>query len=352
MRKPLTGKIILLAALNGALSACSGGGGGGMSQSVTAGTSTTTASTNTGAAVDFGDTGIAGTVTSPAAATFGSASPQLAASGGTSFDGTNGSFPANVTFPLLISSLQKSPTGLSPVSGNQGATVTVVNSSFNSTTVQLTIPSLGVNEALLLHSSLASGGDQFIDGLSYAVMGAWIQRQTTNSPNQLSNSVFVFGYETPQTAMPTSGTAVFSSKGWAVAHIYKPFGGEIRTSTAIGDASISANFGSGAITGSFTKMQTTILPVQTWNDVSLSANIASGTNRFSGTTVASGYLHESVRLGDGEHKRGILRTGGTKSRSSVVPQRWHGVCVGNRSGRSLSILKFIHIHLRTHQEQK
>jgi len=81
--------------------------------------------------------------------------------------------------------------------------------------------------------------------------------------------------------MPTSGTAVFS--GGAQGSVYKTIGTEIQTTFVGGDASISANFGSGAITGSI-KMQTGNQP---WNDMTLSANIATGTNRFSGSTAAA-----------------------------------------------------------------
>jgi hypothetical protein len=238
---------------------------------------------------DSYDTGIAGSVVAPGAATFGAASPQVASSGGPTFNGSSGSFPSNVTFPLLISSLQKSSTGLSPVSGNQGATITVVNSSFSGSTVQINIPSAGVNVTETIHTSLASGLGQFIEGLNYAVIGAWIVRQgANNSGNLLNDNEFVFGYETPQAAMPTSGTAVFTG-GDVQADVYKTVGTEIQTTTVVGTSlssvSISANFGSGAVTGSFTKMQT--FNSQPWNDVTLNANIATGTNRFSGSTAAA-----------------------------------------------------------------
>jgi hypothetical protein len=298
MRKTHISKIITLAALCSAFSAaCGGGGGGGMSQAASAGTPANMTPSPIVMGPDSYDTGIAGSVATPAAATFGSAPAQLASSGGSTFDGTSGTYPSNVTFPLLISSLQKSGTGLSQVSGNQGATVTVVNSSFNSSTVQIMIPSLGVNVTDTLHSSLASGLGQYIDGLSYVVMGAWIQRQTANSPPILSDSEFVFGFATPQAAMPTSGTAVFSG-GVVQANVYKTVGTEIQTTAVVGTSassvSISANFGSGAVTGSFTKMQT--VNSQTWNDVTLNANISTGTNTFSGSTAAASSPGGSMSL--------------------------------------------------------
>jgi hypothetical protein len=243
---------------------------------------------------DSYDTGIAGSVAAPGAATFGSASPQLASPGGPAFNGIGGPYPSNVTFPLLIGSLQKSSTGLSQVSGDQGATLRVVSSSQTFSTVQLTIPSLGVNETFNLNSSLASGGGQVIDGLSYAVIGLWIVRQPANSLNLVTDSEFVLGYETPQAAMPTSGTAAFSGMGWVQASVYKTVGTEIQNTEVIGDASISANFGSGAITGSFTKMQTG--NSQPWNDVALTANIATGTNRFSGSTAAASSPGKTMSL--------------------------------------------------------
>jgi hypothetical protein len=172
------------------------------------------------------------------------------------------------------------------VSGNQGATITVANSSDQSSTVQIIIPSVGVNDTNTLHSSLASGLGQYIDGLNYAVVGGWIVNQgPNNSGSLLNDSEFVFGYETPQAAMPTSGTAVFSS-GFVQGDVYKTVGTEIQVTGVGGNVSISANFGSGAVTGSFTKMQTGNNS-QPWNDVTLNANIATGTNRFSGTTAAA-----------------------------------------------------------------
>jgi hypothetical protein len=166
--------------------------------------------------------------------------------------------------------------------------LTVVSSSFSSSTVQIVIPSLGINVTDTLHSSLASGMGQYIDGLSYAVIGGWVQRQAVNTPPILSDAQFVAGFETPQAAMPTSGTAVFSN-GTAQGDVYKTVGTEIQTTSvfnnAVNSVSISANFASGAITGNFTKMVT--VNNQSWNDVTLNANIATGTNRFSGTTAAA-----------------------------------------------------------------
>jgi hypothetical protein len=153
------------------------------------------------------------------------------------------------------------------------------------------IPSLGFNASFGMNSSLASGDNgQPIYGLSYTAVGGWAVRPSANSANTTgpnpyaltSGGVFVFGFETPQTAMPTSGTAVFSGQGLVSATVYKSVGTEIQTSGVGGSASISVNFGSGAMNGSFTQMN-----AGQWNDVSVVANIATGSNRFNGSTAAA-----------------------------------------------------------------
>src|SRR5579863_9717312 len=126
MRKTHASKIIVVAALCCAFStACSSGGGGGTGfstngQTTPGGTSTnTTATSGSGSTAATGgwDTGVAGTVAAPGPNSFSTAPAQLAMPGGPTFDGSSGSYPANVTFPLLINSLQASSTGLSAVSG-------------------------------------------------------------------------------------------------------------------------------------------------------------------------------------------------------------------------------------------
>ena len=277
MRKRQYSKIIVLGALCCAFStACSGGGGGGISQSVA--TSANTASTSGPSGPFSNDTGIAGTVAAPAAAIFGSAPPQLATSGGPSFDGSSGSYPStypsNVTFPLIISGLQKTSTGLSPTPSDPAATATVINDSSNFSAVLLVIPSLGLNQTITMNTDATGGevGGTPIYGLRYVDVGGWAQWRSTANPFALTNGgVFVFGFETPQAAMPTSGTAVFS--GGADADVYKTVGTEIQTTGVGGSVSITANFGSGAVTGSLTKMRTTQTNSQPWNDVMLTANI-------------------------------------------------------------------------------
>jgi hypothetical protein len=298
MRKTRTSEIVLLAALCCAFStACSSGGGGGMSKSVaTSGNTAPAAQVNTAPAPDSSDTGVAGTVAVPAAAAFGTAPAQLATAGGASFDGSSGSYPANVTFLLIATGLQKSSTGLSPTPADPAATATVVYDSSGFSHIELAIPSVGINnQTIYFDPNLTGVGDNgdTIFGLSYVATSGWAQTSLgTNNSSLLTNAgVYVFGFETPQAAMPTSGTAVFSGQGLAQGTVYKTVGTEIQSSNPIsGNASISADFGSGAVNGSFTQMKvtnTTAASEEQWNDVSITANIATGSNRFNGTTAAA-----------------------------------------------------------------
>ena len=308
MCKTHASKITLVAALCCAFStACSSGGGGGTGfstngQTTPGGTSTnTTATSGSGSTATTGgwDTGVAGTVAAPGPNSFSTAPAQLAMPGGPTFDGSSGSYPANVTFPLLINSLQASSTGLSAVSGgNQEATATVVSASANSTIWQLAIPSVGVNTTFNWNAGLVSIAQDATLGLSYVVMGGWTQTPSpgaTSVTSPLQNTTaFVFGYETPPSAVPTSGTAQFSGPSLVSATVYKPVGTEIDSSVIAGNASMSVNFGSGAVTGSFTKM--TMPNDQPWNDVSVNASITSGTNRFGGSTAAASSPTSSMAL--------------------------------------------------------
>ncbi len=257
MRKTHTTVVILLGALCCAFStACSSGGGGRISVDGPGNTAPAVPANtapampvNTAPAPDPTDTGIAGTVAAPAAA-FGSAPPQFASSGGPSFNCCSGPNPSNVTFPLIIGSLQQTPAGLSSTP-DTGATLTVINYSCGpcQTTQRLVIPSLGINQAFSENAAYEGGNSSYFYGLDYAVMGTWKRAASVLNPNAFSDSEFVFGYETPQAAMPTSGTAVFST-GSAQANVYKTIGTEIHT-TNVGtnSVSITANFGSGAING-------------------------------------------------------------------------------------------------------
>jgi hypothetical protein len=236
------------------------------------------------------DTGIAaGPITAPSPAAFGSAPAQVAAPGGPTFDGSSGSYPANVTFPLISTSLVAASPGLS-ATADKGATLTVISTSANSQNIQLVVPSLNLNTNINFGENIVNNIDGTTYGYSYVVVGPWDQRSAMNGPVQ-SSTAFSLGYETPSSSMPTIGTGNFS--GIASASVFKAASGTIVETTVVGSASLSANFSSGQVTGGLTGMQqydgmgTNPYHFLQWNNVSLNASIAPGTSRFSGSTAAT-----------------------------------------------------------------
>ena len=282
------------------VAACSGGGGGGASPASAA--ITPVATTNPApssptfcsgcvgpASMGYNfDTGIAaGPIAAAPPGSFGSAPAQLATATAASFDGKSGGYPANVTFPLIATSLKSASPGMG-AAPSPDATLTIVGSPGAATNFQLVIPSINVNANFSSIEGLLGNSSGWTWGYSYVVAGAW--RYSTPGPQ--SASFYSFGYETPGAAMPTTGTGQFA--GLASGYVFQTNSSTILGTEVDGKAALSVNFSSGQVTGSLTQMQQwdgmpyngpqTFLP---WNDVSLTANLAPGTNRFSGTAAAT-----------------------------------------------------------------
>ena len=269
------------------LGACSGGGGGAaptFAASATPVPPATPAAPLAPAAtgVSGTDTGVAGSVSAPGAAIYSSALPsQMAAVGGPTF-----ATLTNTSFPLISSSWQASATGFTAASGG-GGTATVTTAA-NSTEMQLVIPAVNVNTTLTYRQNVARNLDAPTFGLSYVVMGEWGTRAQPNGSGPLQNFTgFVFGFETAPAAMPVSGTAALSGFAWA--QVIAPSATNLQTSYVDGKAQVSVDFASGKVTGTLSQMQdySTGLTLAPWNDVTLNASLAAGTNRFSGTTAAA-----------------------------------------------------------------
>jgi hypothetical protein len=96
--------------------------------------------------------------------------------------------------------------------------------------------------------------------------------------------------------MPTTGTADYSGAGTVHGVVIFPNAPGIQPATGtvllVGDAHLSANFATGAITGGFTNVTTYdyFFPPSAWNDVSVNARIAAGTNKFGGSTADTSQL--------------------------------------------------------------
>lgn len=284
---------------SGTMAAGSGSTSGGSGGSTGSGSSSPPAAFTSVTGIDiqtFGPVGI------PNAASYDtSVAPQLATAGGPSFDASSGSYPLNgASFPLLLTALgwlNMPLNGLHAVTINGGDTFTINTTSSTRTTWTLNLrdgESLGGGGIIPgdLTRTPNSSGDH-ISALSYVALGEWSQTNTSGSVGGLQSVyAFVFGYETPAANIPTSGQATFT--GIADASVFLPMPDQSNQSIqrvyVNGTASMSVNFTSGNVSGTFTNMQYTVPNNSTplpWNDVSVSAAIASGTNRFSGTAAVT-----------------------------------------------------------------
>jgi hypothetical protein len=246
---------------------------------------------------DF-DTGSTGPIGAPAAGVWGTAAPQVAVPGGPTISGFTGPYaPPNTSFPVLATGLQFTPGGgVSPVGIGRDATATVTQSAFfdpcvetSLTALQLAIPSANVNTTIYVglggNTPDANGNP---DPLDYIALGAWGQASSVAGG---PFGFYLFGYETPASAVPTSGQASFS--GNIRGAVFAPIDGHVMQASLNGNANVTADFASGNVTGALTGIRYnegvagSALVQGPWNDVSLTAAIASGSNRFSGTATAT-----------------------------------------------------------------
>jgi hypothetical protein len=276
--------------------ACAGGGDGNLAAPIpqtaakTASTTTAVTPTTASATTSFDDTPYPawsnfpswnGAVGAPAPASFGiSPLPAQFANEGGPVLLYNGNTAMDVSFPALVSILQVSPSGLSAADPTQGASILGFTqpSSGAGFSYRLLIPALNIDTM---------------------IQRDWLDFDNVSEPyvyldaEQASNGIAYYGYgfETPLTAMPTTGTANFT--GFAEGYVYSSTSGKNNGAYVQGNGALAVNFGSGAITGAFTNMKANINSLDftnlssPWNDVSLSASIAAGTNKFSGSTAVT-----------------------------------------------------------------
>jgi hypothetical protein len=212
-----------------------------------------------------------------------------------------------VSFPVLSSALQFDSIGATPATSNQSATATI---SADSSTVRLVVPSLNLNQSLPLSGTpvvpTPEGWDltnlergfsntDYVSswGLSYVSLGLWLHSGAKGSSPQVAFTAYAFGYETPAAGMPTSGSATYLGPGAvrgqeSLGLAPATGGGGDSNLWVSGDASFSADFASGNISGSFKNMTSHGDSGDLgWYDISVGGKIASGTNKFSGTTTIS-----------------------------------------------------------------
>jgi hypothetical protein len=142
-----------------------------------------------------------------------------------------------------------------------------------------------------LDKSSTGGGEDFL----WTAYGGWGLRSAANIP--LKASPVVLGTETPDTAMPTSGSATFN--GFVEGNVTVADGTNLRTATLKGDATITADFAAGTLAGAAPNISATPLgnlpltntvtpgPAQAWNGLTFNGNFTTGLNGFTGTTAVS-----------------------------------------------------------------
>jgi len=256
-----------------------------------------------------------------AAATYGSnTTVQLATPGGPTVDGSNGVFPASGTqFAVLQTSLLYSTTssGALTVAADttanaQGGTLTYFNNDppmVLAGGVTLTESGVGVTNGS--GPGPPEGNDLVanLKALDYLYFGTWLVARD-NSLNNFQEPAYrdvgaaIGGYETPVSAMPTSGSATYQgmTTGYVVggpfaAMSYGDLGNVTTneyTAALAGTASLTVNFATGGVSGSLTGMKAatwpllntlTGNPVFTWNNVTLTGTVSG--NTISGTTSAA-----------------------------------------------------------------
>jgi len=258
----------------------------------------------------------------PAAATVGANPPtdpaeglELATNGGPTFTGASGGLPPAGTVFALTQSAYMFPSNGGSADTNtmaDGATMTVENLADG--TFELKIPGLGIDATVVddgqSQTTLPNGntlvfglnGDgqtgTVLADLNYTALGFWaVQDASTGAV--INTAYYVAGYQTPPAGMPHSGTATYGGVGTVEGQVILPNQGGSAQLT--GDSSLTANFGSGAITGEFTNMTATPsdgAPAAPWNNVNITASI-SGTS-FGGTTATSSNPGGNYSMGNGK----------------------------------------------------
>jgi hypothetical protein len=120
-----------------------------------------------------------------------------------------------------------------------------------------------------------------LDSLSYTKFGAWTD---AGAPGLPSKHYELTSTQTAGTSMPITGTATYAAAGGVVGTVAAG-GSEAALS---GDAALSVDFRTGAITGALTNITaSSAAGTAPWNDVSVNASVASGTSSFTGATAAA-----------------------------------------------------------------
>jgi hypothetical protein len=218
---------------------------------------------------------------------------------------------AGTTFALTQSALQVTTSGISADTATNGAGATATLVDLSTGTIELKLPSLGVDANVVIGASAdtaVNGGfvsvaDRTPGGLGsldYAFLGEWVLKDATDQ-NVTHAAMFIGGFQTPLANMPTAGSARYSQQGGVSGDLFIPGApgafGQAEHLSLSGDVSLTATFGQGGITGTLTNIVASDPVAGTtnpWNNVSLVGSISGAT--FSGTTSTAATLPNSDAL--------------------------------------------------------
>jgi hypothetical protein len=280
-----------------ALAACSGGGGGGSVNTGTTGgngTGNTTGNTSGNTTGNTsGNTSGSVAVTQPDPATV-----TPAASG---FNFTTNLPPVGTVFSIVGPAAKVTQTSASAAGIGTNATATyrgtVVSNGLNVPVFDLSIPAINFAATNVRGDGTVSTGTDGsksalnLTALTYTVAGAWGYTPASGTVSYIGSAAT--GSATPVGNLPTTGSATYvasGTKGGVGGAFFVPSGsGTIAAGTLAGEASVTTNFASGAVSGSLTNMMATATTggaATPWNSVSITGNIARSSSSvgFNGTT--------------------------------------------------------------------
>jgi hypothetical protein len=274
-----------------ALAACSGGGGGGAPLNTGGNTSGNTPGNTSG-----------NTTPTPTVSIGAPDHPNVAIQGSPVFNFTTNLPPSGTVFGLIGPAVKASSTTVEAAGTGTNGTVTFRGMTSGTVPVfDVSIPAIGLTATNVRADGtaavLADGSKVVltISVLNYTVAGAWAYTPASGGIAYLGTAAT--GSGTPLANVPTSGSATYTgsgAKGGVAGAYFVPSGtGGISGGSLAGDIAITANFTSGAVTGTLSNMTATPAiggAATPWNSVSLSANVSrAATNAsFDGSTSTSG----------------------------------------------------------------
>ena len=118
--------------------------------------------------------------------------------------------------------------------------------------------------------------------LSYVTYGVWNSQH--GSSQDIALGTIVFGVQTVDSTMPTTGSATYTGLTNGTLNLGN------NLFNVGGDMSMTVNFGTGAVNGSFTNMAREDLvtgDISAWRNFTTAGTISAGSNLFSGTAAST-----------------------------------------------------------------